>query len=252
MYIEALQRMCLKAITALLQFTTIYPLGKPVNFEEFAKKSYLYPLAGYAIGIPVALVAACIPSTAISAAIAIALLLILTGCNHFDGLLDFGDALMAHGPREKRLRALTDIHVGAGGIALGIAVILVAYASLQDVRNIIFTIIISEVFAKFSMALLTTWGSPFREGIHSYLHSFAKPVFPLYAAILCVPLFLLPGSTIYIGAAACIAIVCALGMRAIGNSLFGGINGDFVGATNDITRTLIFLVIAVIPITGIF
>jgi len=29
-------------------------------------------------------------------------------CHHFDGLLDLGDGLMAHGEREKRIKALTD------------------------------------------------------------------------------------------------------------------------------------------------
>jgi len=243
--------MCLKAVTALLQFTTIIPLGKPADFEQFARRSYLYPVAGYVIGIPVALVAACIPSTALAAAVALALLLLLTGCNHFDGLLDFGDALMAHGSREKRLRALKDIHVGAGGIATGVAVILLAFAALQDIRNMAFAIVIAEVCAKFSMSLLTAWGKPFQEGIHSYLHSYAKVQFPLYSAVLCVPLLILPGSYLIVGAAVLAALLCALGIRAAGYSLFGGINGDCVGAANEITRTAIFLTIAGISLISL-
>ncbi|MEN6610318.1 MAG: adenosylcobinamide-GDP ribazoletransferase [Methanoregulaceae archaeon] len=238
--------MCLKAIAALLQFTTIFPLGKPADFEQFARHSYLYPIAGYAIGIPVALCVVFIPSAGLAAAIAIALLLLITGCNHFDGLLDFGDALMAHGSREKRLQALTDIHVGAGGVAFGIAVVLITFAALLNIKNIVYAILIAEVFAKFSMSLLTTWGKPFREGIHSYLHSFSKAQFPLYSALLCIPLLLLPGAYRMVGTAALVAVLCALGMRTIGNTLFGGINGDFVGATNEITRALIFLAIAMI------
>lgn len=238
--------MCLKAIAALLQFTTIFPLGKTEDFEHFARHSYLFPIAGYVIGIPVALCVAFIPSASLAAAVAIALLILITGCNHFDGLLDFGDALMAHGSREKRLQALTDIHIGAGGVALGLAVVLIAFAALQDSKNIVFAILIAEVFAKFSMSLLTTWGKPFREGIHSYLHSFSKATFPLYSAILCLPLLLLPVSYVELGATALVAVLCPLGMRAIGNTLFEGVNGDFVGATNEITRAFIYLTIAIV------
>ena len=40
----------MSALLALLQFTTILPLGKPQDFDEFARRSWLYPLAGYVIG----------------------------------------------------------------------------------------------------------------------------------------------------------------------------------------------------------
>ncbi|HZD43846.1 MAG TPA: adenosylcobinamide-GDP ribazoletransferase, partial [Methanomicrobiales archaeon] len=42
--------MCLGSFRALLQFTTILPLGKMGDFDEFARRSYLYPFAGYVLG----------------------------------------------------------------------------------------------------------------------------------------------------------------------------------------------------------
>ncbi|MDD1682010.1 MAG: adenosylcobinamide-GDP ribazoletransferase, partial [Methanoregula sp.] len=40
----------MKALLALLQFTTVLPLGKPQEFDTFARHSWIYPLAGYVIG----------------------------------------------------------------------------------------------------------------------------------------------------------------------------------------------------------
>jgi adenosylcobinamide-GDP ribazoletransferase len=238
--------MCLKAITALLQFTTILPVGKPVPFEHFARQYYLFPVAGYVIGILASVCIAFIPSQPIAAAVAIAVVFLITGAHHFDGLVDLGDALLAHGTAEKRIRALTDPYVGAGGLALGISLVLVTFAALQGLRNIVFAMIIAEVCAKFAMSLLTSYGKPFREGIHSYLHGFSKIQYPVYSAVLCLPLLLLPVPRIQILAAASIAFLCPLGMLYTGNRLFGGVNGDIVGAANEITRTLVFLGIALV------
>ena len=40
----------MKSVRALLQFTTILPLGEPADFDAFAQRSWLYPFAGYVAG----------------------------------------------------------------------------------------------------------------------------------------------------------------------------------------------------------
>ena len=186
----------MKALISLLQFTTILPLGRQQDLADFARHSYLYPCAGYIIGGLVALPVFFIADRTIASAVAVALFLLISGAHHFDGLLDLGDGLMAHGDREKRIRALTDRNVGAGGIAAGIAVTLLLFAGLMASPAVIYAIIIGDVCAKFSMAFLTAYGTPFREGIHSYLHQYSRPVFPFIAGLFCIPLVLLPSITI--------------------------------------------------------
>jgi adenosylcobinamide-GDP ribazoletransferase len=236
----------MKSLISLLQFTTILPLGKPQALESFARQSYLYPLAGYVIGGLVALPVFFIPDRTIAAAVAVAGLLLITGVHHFDGLLDLGDGLMAHGDREKRIRALTDRKVGAGGVAAGIAVTLLLFAGLMGSSSIIIAVIIGEVCAKFSMAFLTAFGTPFREGMHSYLHKFSKPHFPFIAGIFCLPLVFLPVSPLQITGAAISMIVCPLILLVLSSKLFGGLNGDVVGASNEITRAGVILIMAII------
>jgi adenosylcobinamide-GDP ribazoletransferase len=233
-----------KSVIALLQFCTSLPLGRPVDFEHFARRSYIYPLAGYVIGGIAAGITYWIASPMVGAAVALAAVLVLSGCNHFDGLLDFGDGLMAHGSREKRIAAMTDRTTGAGAVAAGIVVTLLAFAGLQSVAYLPAAILIAEVCAKVAMSWLTTLGVPFREGIHSYLHGFAKPWFIVPTTLLALPLFLLPvpGTSIVLALAGT-AVIAAL-MLLLSRRLFSGVNGDVVGAANEIVRAGVILLLA--------
>jgi len=230
---------------ALLQFTTILPLGKPADFDSFARHSWLYPLAGWVIGCLAAVPVLFIADRILAAAVAVVLVLLISGAHHFDGLLDLGDGLMAHGNKEKRIQALTDRKVGAGGMAAGIAITLLLFAGLQASGSIASAIILGEVCAKFSMAFLTAYGKPFREGIHSYLHQFSKPYFPFISALLCLPLFLLPVAPVKIAGAFIVMILCPALLLLIAKRVFGGVNGDIAGASNEICRACVVLALVV-------
>jgi adenosylcobinamide-GDP ribazoletransferase len=236
----------MKILQSLLQFTTILPLGRPQDLEPFARHFYLYPVAGYVIGALVALPVYFIADQTIAAAVAIALIMLISGAHHFDGLLDLGDGLMAHGDHEKRIKALTDRYIGAGGVAAGIVITLLLFAGFQASTSLFFAIIIGEVCAKFSMTVLTAYGTPFKQGIHSYLHQFSQPHFPLIAALLCAPLLFIPIAPFKLMGAFLAALICPAVMNLVSNRLFGGVNGDIVGATNEITRACVILVLAIL------
>jgi len=244
--------MLLKSLRALLQFTTILPLGETADFSWFARRSWLYPLAGYVTGGIAGLLVFWIGSPLLASGVAIAVLLLVTGANHFDGLLDLGDGLMAHGDREKRIRALTDRQTGAGGIAMATGITLIAFAALAGSPVIWAAVIAAEVCAKFSMALLTAYGAPFREGMHSFLHREARPWFPAAAAILCLPLLLLPLSPGSLARAAAVMVIVPLILLSLARRAFGGVNGDVVGASNEITRALVLAVLTILPLGAPF
>lgn len=236
----------MRSILALLQFCTILPLGKATDFDQFARRSYLYPIAGYVIGGIALLLVYPIRSPVLAAAVALAAVLLISGFNHFDGLLDFGDGVMAHGSREKRIRALTDRQTGAGGVGWGLLVTLVAFAALQGSGRIGVVVLLAEVGAKLSMALMTVYGRPFHEGIHSHLHSFARQEFALYSVVLCLPLLFLPLPGIAIAASFAAVIGVVAGMLLLSGRLFGGVNGDVVGAAHEITRMLVITTAALL------
>ena len=236
----------MRSLVSLLQFATVLPLGKAQDLEQFARRSYLYPVAGYVIGLLAAIPVYFIADRIVAAAVAIAIVIILSGAHHFDGLLDFGDGLMAHGDREKRIHALTDRQVGAGGIATGLVTTLLLFAGLQASASIASAIIIGEVCAKFSMVFLTTYGTPFKDGMHSYLHQFAHPYFPFIAILLCIPLIFLPVRTVSLVSAGIIMILCPSILLFLSKKIFGGVNGDIVGASNEITRAVVIVAMVLV------
>jgi adenosylcobinamide-GDP ribazoletransferase len=238
--------MILEPVIALLQFETRLPLGRPRDLGGFARHSWLYPLAGYVVGGMAALVSFLMTQRILAAAVSLALVLLVTGFHHLDGLLDFGDGLMAHGGRERRVAALTDRAVGAGGIGLGLAVTLLAFAALSSVPSVWSAILAGEVLARLGTAWITVAGRPFREGIHATLHRSARPIHGFYAVLLVLPLLLAlsPGPLILAGGVTALVVA---GMMALGDRLFGGVNGDVAGATHEIARALVVASLALIP-----
>src|SRR5690606_3116856 len=93
LYLTAVLGMLLAALRALIQFCTVLPLGRPADFDEFARRSYLYPLGGFVTGGIAALLIVKLPPTPLAAAFALGTVLLVSGFHHFDGLLDFGDGI---------------------------------------------------------------------------------------------------------------------------------------------------------------
>jgi adenosylcobinamide-GDP ribazoletransferase len=237
--------MCVKSFIALLQFATILPLGRMQDISYFARRLYIYPVAGYVIGGIAALVVWRMGHSALAAAIALVLALVLSGFHHFDGLLDLGDALMVSGDREKRIKALTDRQVGTGGIGCGFATSILAFGALLVVPSAALAILASEVCAKVAMAVLTIFGTPFKEGMQSHLHHLARPwqFWPTLLFFLPLVLIVPPCRLLIL---VMVTLVIAATMNATSFRLFGGVNGDVVGATNEITRALTLVTLALI------
>lgn len=242
----------MKSVLALLQFTTVLPLGKPADFDAFAKHSWIYPLAGYVTGFAAAvpaILAAVLGynNSPVVAALTIAVSLFISGGNHFDGLLDFGDGLMAHGSREKRIRAMTDRTTGAGALAIGMITLLLTFAALSSLplEMIASAVITAEVCGKMIMGLSSALGKPFHEGIQSYIYGLSKRRFAVYTTLLSLPLLLfIPVKFAAAGILAGIFIFVSLLLLA--KKLFGGVNGDVTGAGNELGKMMVCLVFAVL------
>lgn len=239
----------LEPIIALLQFTTIIPLGKTAPFEAFAHRNWLYPLAGYVVGGITGLILFVLSAPPlVSAALGIGLVFLLTGCNHLDGLLDLGDGLMAHGSREVRIRALTDRTIGTGAVACGTVFILMAFGSLASCPAPWVAIIVAEVAGKYAMALMTIFGRPFHDGLHAVLHDKTHPWFVLPATLFLVPLVFFPVSPVALGLSGIVMVLIPMCLILLSQRLFGGVNGDVTGSSGEITRTLVLAIIACSPV----
>ncbi len=231
----------LKAISSVFSFLTIIPTNNS-SLETVAKYMYLFPVIGLVIGGLVGGFGYGLSMLDIDPLIVSLLvvtsLAIITGIHHTDGLADFADGLMLRGTKEKKLQAMKDVQTGSAGIVsivLYIVALIIAL-SLDTALGLFKAILLGEVLAKFSMVLMASIGQSAALGSNSPFVQLAKDKRKLLVAgaITLVPLVVLAGSLGMVMFAGAVAMT--LFLTGIANRSFGGITGDVLGATNELTR----------------
>ena len=229
-----------KEIGSVFSFLTILPSSNS-TLSETAKYMYLFPVVGIILGILVGsfgfglsfLLDPILVSFLVVTSIAI-----LTGIHHADGLADFADGLMVKGSKEKKLNAMKDLSTGSAGVvALVLYLIgLVVTISLTTGFDLFKAILISEILAKFSMVLMASLGNSASLGSNSSFVQTMKDKRKLMLAfvIMIIPVALLGETTGLVMLA--VTFVVTIIILGISMRSFGGITGDVIGSTNEITR----------------
>jgi adenosylcobinamide-GDP ribazoletransferase len=241
-----------KEFKDLFSFLTILTLTMDEDcFTNAAKAMFLFPLVGAFIGLLAGLfgwaTSLFLPSLVVGALV-LGFLLLITGIHHTDGLLDFGDGVMAHGTPERKIEIMHDQLTGAGGLSLGIMTFLItAFAIAElDAGMIIQGLIVAEVSAKLSMVIGTWAGkevhqgmsSPFLEAMHGK-NGTARLIVALAISFgIAIPLLRLAG---FIAVLA--AILTSLVMVGIAHRHFKGVTGDVLGATNELARMVSLIIL---------
>jgi adenosylcobinamide-GDP ribazoletransferase len=234
-----------KEVKELFSFLTIIPLSMDKDYlTDTAKAMFLFPLVGAFIGLLAGLfgwvTSQFLPSLVVGALV-LGLLLLITGVHHTDGLLDFGDGVMAHGSAERKIEVMHDQLTGAGGLSLGIMTFLITALSIAELNKgiIIQGIVVVEVAAKLSMVIGAWAGKAAHQGMASSfieaMHG-KKGTARLIAALvisfgITIPLLWLAGTVALLA-----AILASLIMVGISHRHFKGVTGDVLGATNELTR----------------
>jgi adenosylcobinamide-GDP ribazoletransferase len=266
----------IKTFRDLLSFLTIIPLGGKEDFIfTTAEHMYLFPLIGAFIGLlgaiyfigsglivgfllglvnlvvalPTGVLAQLIP-----AAMTIAFLLVLTGLQHFDGLIDLGNAVGLRNMHDRKMvaHAWTVTYPGA---VLALVVEFTAFLGLFFVNPVFAfgAIIAAEVAAKSSMVTIVWVGKPSHKGLGSIFLSKAKKKLNAVAYVIAVlvvyPFFALIGNPISglmsIGIVL-VSIPVAFVMKKVSEGVFGGVSGDMIGATNEVARAVTLVLFAVV------
>ncbi len=243
-------------IKSLLGFLTIIPVRMDKHsFEEAAELMHLFPLLGAFIGFLAGMFAFLIfkllPNLVVGI-LTLGFLLLITGLHHTDGLLDFGDGLMAQGSPQKKIKVMHDKQTGTGGVALGLITFLTTALAIGGLTRIIIlqSLVTAEVSAKLAMVVAAWAGKSAHKGMNTYfiniMHDRYRSLRMIAALIISfgIAMPLLP----FIGVIGIVAsILTGLIMVWISNRHFRGMTGDVFGATNDLARmtTLIAILAAI-------
>lgn len=247
-------------------FLTTLPAGRDEKgFEIFFSHIYFFVLIGTIIGIILGIIGFIfqwlIPVMLIPVLV-IAAIYLLTGINHLDGLSDFGDGFIASGTKEKKVAAMKDVHAGAGGILFIGMDLIFLYAAISMFAGmggyyLLAGLIVAEVCAKVCMTTAVTFGKSLPSGMGKTLMDKTKKEHYMLglaiAVIVCVlvagfaaapwfrPLYALAGFL-----ALSVSVALGLFIADLAERNFGGVNGDAMGAANEIARIVALIVLGIL------
>ena len=229
-----------KQIGSIFSFLTILPTSNS-TLDDIAKYMYLFPIVGILIGILVGSFGfglSFLLDPILVSFLVVTSIVIITGIHHADGLADFADGLMVKGSKEKKLNAMKDLSTGSAGVVAIVLYLigLVVTISLTNGFDLFKAILISEILAKFSMVLLASLGNSASIGSNSPFMKIMKDRKKLMVAfvIMIIPVALVAETTGLIMLV--VTFLVTLIILAISNRSFGGVTGDVLGTTNELTR----------------
>ena len=240
----------MKKILLALQFLTIIPVRvKNVTDKDLADSIAYFPFVGLLLGFVLAEAANLgriinLADIGLSAII-IVLLAILTGGIHLDGLADLFDGLGSGKSKEEMLAVMRDSHIGSiGVIAIASALLLkTTFLLAIGIPLQLKPIILMCVISRWAMVFLM-YQFPYarKEGkAKIYLEGINTKIFTM-ATIFTLIISLLAGKMQGLLTMGITALFVYLSGKYFTKRL-GGITGDVIGATNEITEIICLFII---------
>lgn len=266
-------------LKAMVSFFTIWQQDiTQEDMDAMEKGFWMAPLAGLFFSIIIIVEVAVLAllfreigfgSDMVTAALVLATVYFGSRFIHFDGLTDFGDGIIVSGTKEDHVRALKDTLVGAGGLGVALIAVILAFSIYSYAGYaLLFLGAMTEVMVKNAMVTaaafgtpgngmagrqvgLTTTGSAVRSSILALVLGIVVGV--LGTAILNL-IFGMPierdmiNVVFYSVIATAVSVLVGYLMARKANSVFGMVNGDILGATNEISRIFVMLVLMVFAV----
>ncbi len=242
----------MKYLFSAFRLLTSLPIPETGEWQagDSGRSAGWYPLVGLCLGALVALLFILFDSFApplVTAALALAAWVALTGGLHLDGLTDCFDGMLHASNPERRLQIMKDPHVGAFGVLGLILTLLVKFsllASLAPERGagaILLAASLARWCVTFAgtrpLARPTGMGADFAAGL-------TKPAIVLGALIpLALAIWLKAPGLIALAA----GLLAMLAILRIAKTNLGGVTGDVFGMIIEIVEVVVLLVFGLIP-----
>jgi adenosylcobinamide-GDP ribazoletransferase len=272
------------AIKAAFSFFTIIRINVgEKEIQSMNRNLFVIPFVGLVFGLIAAGIGIAfneIRAVSLAPVAVLGTIYILSKFLHFDGLVDFGDGMIASGDREACIRALKDTRIGAGGFGIALMVILATYAALGGIWGaavlsgtwgllaLAAVIVIMEVFTKNAMVAAAAFGEPGNGMAAEQVRNtnmatlFMSTIvstglaFVGYVILGLITSFVVMNgvwstevmisAVLVIAGAAASSIFIGWLIAYLSNRKFGFVNGDVLGATNEIARLMILFVTTII------
>ncbi|HEY2981728.1 MAG TPA: adenosylcobinamide-GDP ribazoletransferase [Anaerolineales bacterium] len=244
----------IKQILAAVSFLTLVPVtsGLSLSAKEIGKSARWFPLVGALIGcicvIVLRVFSPVFPSLVVAVIVLIAEAL-LTGALHLDGLADMADGFGGGRTREDVLRIMRDHAIGAyGAMALILLVVLkiASIAALIDRQRADPYLVVAPVLGRWSgvfLAILLPYarrtereGMPYSGAVSDFVGRRELFVATATALLLTMILPVWPGIGSWV-----VAVSVSLLMARLCRSAIGGVTGDTLGASAELTEVGVLL-----------
>jgi adenosylcobinamide-GDP ribazoletransferase len=206
-----------------------------------------FPVVGLLVGLAVGAVwrgAEELWPPGLAAALAVVADLALTGMLHLDGVVDSADGLLPHLDRQRRLDVMSEPTVGAFGVVVAVAVLLVRWVALASLGADIWLVAGLWCLSRTAMVGVMTALPYAREhGLASAFRGDGRTVVvPLGTlAALALVWTAIGWPAVVVVAAGCAAVVAT---AALARSRVGGFTGDVLGAAGVLAETVGLVVAA--------
>ena len=242
----------MKKFFQALTFLTVLPgprytseSDQPFDAAEWGRSAVWYPAVGLIIGIFLTLLAA--GATRIfSNSVAPVLVVIgwawITGGLHLDGLADCCDGMFASVSKERRLEIMRDPRMGAfGGIGLVLILLLKTAAIASTQGKLAY---VNSIDLSFALLLVAKRRSARPGGMGD---AFARGIGPfafVAGALLLIALMFLDSNPFRAAGALAAALAATVIVILFARSRLGGMTGDVLGLTVEISEVAVLLVYA--------
>jgi adenosylcobinamide-GDP ribazoletransferase len=245
-----------RGLQLAVSWLTVLPVGTPVQVDRNIARQALYwaPLVGaglglLAAGLLTALHALGTPSLLAGLAVVAALGGLTRGI-HLDGLADTADGLGCYGESQRALDVMRDGATGPFGVVALVLVLSTQAAALGTLAETgrLIPVVLAMVAGRAAFGWCARMGVPPARpaGLGALVADSQPPAVPVAwsAILLAGGLVAVPGRPWQGPLAVGLAALAVLALSAHTRRRFGGVTGDVLGATSELTTTIVLAVCA--------